>query len=181
MTMTTFSLSLLLFLSHGMTLAAQHRDHDPARHRQPYAGLEKHPVKALSAQEMDDLQTGKGMGMALAAELNGYPGPRHVLDLDEALGLTERQRQTISALFGSMSREAIRAGAKVIEEEQRLEVLFSSGKAEETALEPILRRIGEARAELRRTHLVYHLRTKATLTPQQVAQYNRLRGYAGDH
>ena len=32
------------------------------------------------------------MGLALAAELNGYPGPRHVLDLADQLGLTPEQQ-----------------------------------------------------------------------------------------
>jgi Spy/CpxP family protein refolding chaperone len=117
------------------------------------------------------------MGLALAAELNGYPGPKHVLDLEDALELTERQRQAMGALFERMTREAILAGGKVIAEEERLDALFSSGTADETALEHVLRQIAQARAELRRIHLVYHLRTKAGLTAEQAEQYNRLRGY----
>jgi hypothetical protein len=42
---------------------------------QPYAGLEARAIKALSEQQIADLEAGRGMGMALAAELNGYPGP----------------------------------------------------------------------------------------------------------
>ncbi|HEY0442316.1 MAG TPA: hypothetical protein VGD36_19780, partial [Xanthobacteraceae bacterium] len=45
-----------------------------AQTQQPYAGLEARPVKALSEQ-IADLRAGRGMGLALAAELNGYPGP----------------------------------------------------------------------------------------------------------
>src|SRR4051812_36526408 len=52
-----------------------------AQSGQPYAGLEQRPIKALSQQQADDLRTGRGMGLALAAELNGYPGPSHVLEL----------------------------------------------------------------------------------------------------
>ena len=33
-----------------------------------------------------------GMGLALAAELNGYPGPAHVIELAKSLGLSEPQR-----------------------------------------------------------------------------------------
>jgi hypothetical protein len=43
----------------------------------PYAGLQQRGVKALSDQQIADLRAGKGMGLALAAELNGYPGPIH--------------------------------------------------------------------------------------------------------
>lgn len=47
----------------------------------PYTGLQERPIKALSDQQIDDLREGRGMGLALPAELNGYPGPRHVLGL----------------------------------------------------------------------------------------------------
>jgi hypothetical protein len=30
-------------------------------------------IKALSDQQVSDLRAGRGMGLALAAELNGYP------------------------------------------------------------------------------------------------------------
>ena len=46
-----------------------------AQSQQPYAGLEGRSVKALSEQQIADLRAGRGMGLALAAELNGYPGP----------------------------------------------------------------------------------------------------------
>ena len=41
---------------------------------QPYAGMETRPIKALSEQQIADLRTGRGMSLALAAELNGYTG-----------------------------------------------------------------------------------------------------------
>ncbi len=44
----------------------------------PYAGLERRAVKSLSEQQVADLRAGRGMGLALPAELNGYPGPVHV-------------------------------------------------------------------------------------------------------
>ena len=47
----------------------------------PYAGYQQRPIKALSEQQIADLRAGRGMGLALAAELNGYPGPVHVLAL----------------------------------------------------------------------------------------------------
>ena len=37
----------------------------------PYAGQEGRPIKALSEQQIADLRTGRGMSLALAAELNG--------------------------------------------------------------------------------------------------------------
>jgi hypothetical protein len=45
----------------------------------PNSGQESQEIKALSESEIADLLAGKGMGWCQAAELNGYPGPKHVL------------------------------------------------------------------------------------------------------
>jgi hypothetical protein len=48
----------------------------------------------LSQTDIESLQNGTGDafgGMAKLAELNGYPGPRHVLDLANELELTPNQ------------------------------------------------------------------------------------------
>ncbi len=37
------------------------------------------------------LENGEGMGIVKYAELNGYPGPKHVLELVNELRLTEEQ------------------------------------------------------------------------------------------
>jgi hypothetical protein len=37
----------------------------------PYAGMQTRPIKALSEQQISDLNAGRGMGLAMAAELNG--------------------------------------------------------------------------------------------------------------
>ena len=63
-----------------------------AQHAQPYSGMQARAVKALSDEQIADLKTGRGMGLALAAELNGYPGPRHMLELQKELTLSETQR-----------------------------------------------------------------------------------------
>src|SRR5712692_2276537 len=73
----------------------------------PYAGMQTRPIKALSEQQMADLAAGRGMGMALAAELNGYPGPVHVLELADKLNLSPDQRAGIQRLFDSMKAEAV--------------------------------------------------------------------------
>jgi len=57
----------------------------------PYAGQQSRSIKALPEGDIAALQNGDGMGMAKAAELNGYPGPRHVLALAAELHLTEAQ------------------------------------------------------------------------------------------
>src|SRR5258705_4499780 len=72
-----------------------------------YSGMQTRPIKALSDQQVADLKAGRGMGLALAAELNGYPGPAHVLELSDKLALTVEQRARVRQLFESMKQEAV--------------------------------------------------------------------------
>ena len=72
---------------------------------QPYAGMQARSVKALSDDQVADLRAGRGMGLALAAELNGYPGPSHLLELADGLKLTDTQRAGIRQLFEAMKAE----------------------------------------------------------------------------
>src|ERR1700757_2891750 len=62
-----------------------------AQHMQPYAGQQKREIKALSEEDVAGYLGGAGMGYAKAAELNGYPGPMHVLELGDRLELTDEQ------------------------------------------------------------------------------------------
>ena len=143
----------------------------------PYAGQQTRDIKALSADEQADLLAGRGMGLARAAELNGYPGPLHVLELGTQLELSAEQRARTEALFGSMQREAARLGARIVDEERALDGLFVSKQASATTLAEALDRIGALQAALRRTHLDAHLEQARILTPAQTARYVELRGY----
>src|SRR5215212_12248994 len=87
----------------------------------PYAGMQTRPIKALSDQQVADLGAGRGMGLAMAAELNGYPGPSHVLELADKLELTPDQRKRIKAMFDAMKAEAVPLGSKLIEQEADLD------------------------------------------------------------
>lgn len=143
----------------------------------PYAGLEVRPIKALSAEDQAGLLAGQGMGMALAAELNGYPGPRHVLDMADDLALSPHQRHQTEQAFSEMAARARALGKAVIAAEESLDQLFGSGKPTPSAVTEATARVAALRGELRATHLGYHLRMQEILTAEQVASYNRLRGY----
>ena len=73
-----------------------------AQSQSPYVGQQFREIKALSPQEISDYLSGKGMGLAKAAELNGYPGPAHVLELATQLHLTADQKVKTEALFKRM-------------------------------------------------------------------------------
>ena len=105
----------ILFLVTGNVLAES-----------PYAGMQSRTVKALSEQQVADLSQGRGMGMALAAELNGYPGPSHVLELADKLELRPDQISAVRSLFESMKSESIPLGARLIEEETELDRQFAT-------------------------------------------------------
>ena len=86
-------------LTTGALAAAAEQAHAQMASDHSYAGMQTREVKALSREEMADLTAGRGMGLALAAEFNGYPGPRHMLDLASQLSLTDEQRTGIQQLF----------------------------------------------------------------------------------
>ncbi|MGY8706193.1 hypothetical protein RAD16_10695 [Bradyrhizobium sp. 18BD] len=134
-----------------------------AQSRQPYAGLEQRPIKALSHQQIDDLKAGRGMGLALAAELNGYPGPSHVLELGDRLDLTPDQRIQVQRLFDAMKQESVPLGSKLVEQERELDHLFSARVITLESLKAALVSISETQALLRESHLKYHLSTAALL------------------
>src|SRR5215470_10983654 len=147
-----------------------------AQSHQPYAGFENRPVKALSSQQIDDLQTGRGMGMALAAELNGYPGPAHVLELADRLDLTPDQRTKVQTLFDAMKAEAIPLGSKLLEREADLDKQFAMHTVTPESLKATTAQVAMTQGTLRETHLKYHLLTVAVLTPDQMHRYAELRG-----
>jgi hypothetical protein len=148
----------------------------------PYAGLQTREIKALSDEEIADLRAGRGMGLALTAELNGYPGPSHVLELAAQLGLSEQQRDNVQALFNSMKAEAVPIGQRLLAAEQDLNRQFAERVITPERLKAATAEIGAIRGELRYTHLKYHLSTATLLTPDQVRLYAELRGYtAGMH
>ncbi len=146
---------------------------------QPYAGQEARAVKSLSTQEVDDLLAGRGMGTAKPAELNRYPGPAHVLELKERLGLTPEQEKRTQAIHAGMQSEAMVSGRRVVDAERALDEAFAKGSIDQAALAGLVRELGRLHGEFRLAHLKAHIETKALLTPDQVSRYGYLRGYAG--
>src|SRR5262249_51123841 len=143
----------------------------------PYAGQQARAIKALSDDDIAALRKGEGMGMAKAAELNGYPGPAHVLQLAAQLGLTETQRSGVQAIFDRMSAAAKPLGAEVVTQEQALDQLFAKGNITPDHLAAATTAIAELQGRLRAVHLSAHLETRALLNADQIARYQQLRGY----
>jgi hypothetical protein len=146
----------------------------------PYAGMQTRSIKALSNEQIADLRAGRGMGLALAAELNGYPGPSHVLELADKLDLSTDQRASVQRLFASMKAEAVPLGMKLLDQEASLDKQFASHTVTPEGLKTATAAIATTQGELRDAHLKYHLSTVALLSSDQMQRYAELRGY-GDH
>lgn len=145
----------------------------------PYAGQENRAIKALSADETKQYLAGAGMGYALAAELNRFPGPMHVLELADKLALTPPQRASTERLMATHKSEARAVGGKLVEAERALDRLFASGKVSEAALAEHVRAVAGLQGEYRLSHLDTHRRMRDILTAEQVRRYDELRGYTG--
>ncbi|MGB2867454.1 MAG: hypothetical protein WBD36_03310 [Bacteroidota bacterium] len=123
------------------------------------------------------LEKGEGMGMALYGEINGYPGPKHVLEFKDELGLTKEQMKKTESLINDVNSSATVKGQEVIEAEEDLNESFVTGKVTERALRAKLEKIGKLRGELRFVHLQAHLKMKQILSANQITRYNELRGH----
>lgn len=166
--MTRILVALTLIAASGVAFGQSH---------QPYAGMEQRAIKALSEQQIADLRAGRGMGLALPAELNGYPGPLHVLEHADALGLSAEQRKRTQALFDAMKAEAVPVGERLIEQEAWLDRLFAAHEVNPANLAVVTDEIGATQARLRQAHLKYHLAMMDVLSPAQIEHYRKLRGY----
>lgn len=167
----------ILFLVPVAAVPAQSQDHRPAA---PYAGQQTRSIKSLSDDDVAELRRGGGWGLAKAAELNGYPGPAHVLEHADALGLTAAQRSAIRAIFSKMEADAVAEGGRLLALEEALEADFANRTVTPDSLARRVAAIAESLGRLRNIHLATHLSTPAQLTPAQVARYDALRGYKAD-
>lgn len=144
---------------------------------QPYAGQQSRGVTSLSPEDISQLLAGGGWGLAKPAELNGFPGPAHVLELADKLALTPDQRTRVERIFKRMQARAKSIGARYVAAELAIDEVFRSGKAASGGLETRLRDAERLRSELRRVHLQAHIETTPLLTNAQRKRYDELRGY----
>jgi hypothetical protein len=84
------------------------------QHTNAYAAFKGREVASLSEADVLAMRAGRGMGLALPAELNGYPGPMHVLEHAAAITLSPEQTERVKATFDRMKRRAIAAGEAYI-------------------------------------------------------------------
>lgn len=143
----------------------------------PYTGQQTRAIKSLSDQDVTALLAGQGAGFAKAAELNGYPGPAHVLELATPLHLDASQLTATKALMAEHQVRARLIGADLLDAEAVLDRLFAQKEALPRAVDQATQKIVLLRGRLRAEHLKTHLSQTALLSPEQTQLYSALRGY----
>jgi Spy/CpxP family protein refolding chaperone len=143
----------------------------------PYAGKEGSTIKALTDKEIKQYLDGEGMGLAKPAELNSYPGPRHLLDVAEKLNLDAATKGKVQNIFDAMHATSVRLGKDIVENEKKLDAAFASRKIDRQKLTELTDAIGRLQGKYRAGHLQAHLEVTKLLTADQIARYNALRGY----
>lgn len=167
-------------LSVSLVAGAQtlHRgSHSAQPTENPYAGEQNRAITSLSAEDVKALQEGQGWGLAKPAEFNGVPGPAHLLELAQEIGLSQTQVEQVQKLFKDMKAQAIALGNEYIAAEKAVDDYFRQGKFSDRVLREVVDQAEQARANLRFLHLSYHHKTLEVVTPEQIKQYNQLRGY----
>jgi Spy/CpxP family protein refolding chaperone len=155
----------------------QHGEAPPAA--QPYAGQQAHTITSLSADEVQGFLEGRGMGLARPAELNGFPGPMHVLELDKDLALTDVQRAKLKASMDAVKAKTRALGLRYIAAEQAVDEAFRVNAGPKVTAARVAT-ASKLRGDIRYAHLAAHLEITPLLTASQRARYAELRGYQ-DH
>ena len=160
-------------------LHSKHSPHSepPSHHSQPYTELVKREIKALSAQDVQGFIEGQGMSLALAAELNGYPGPQHTLEFAQQLTLSEKQIQATQDLLLAHKAEVSMLGKQLVEQEKKLDAFFASKTMSAELIDEWTAVVAKTHAAIRASHLKTHLLQTSLLTLNQISQYQVLRGY----
>ena len=149
----------------------------PAGHEHQAANSSAPASPGLSDAQRAQYLNGEGMGMAKPAELNHYPGPRHVLDNAERMKLSPEQLDATKALFASVQERAKALGRQLVDREDELNRLFSDQAADETRVKQLVAQIAALQGELRTVHLSAHVRERGLLSAEQVRIYDQARDY----
>lgn len=169
---------VLLILALLLPVFAAQASESASSHHSKYAGQESRAIKSLSAEDIAELKRGGGWGLAKAAELNGVPGPIHLLEMKDEIGLDKTQRTAIRAIYRRMKSQAIIHGERLIDLERRLESGFRDRTITDELLRASLSAIADTKKELRYVHLAAHIETLKILAEKQIRTYNALRGYS---
>jgi len=130
--------------------------------------------------DRDVLLSGEGAGQGMFAEEHGYPGPKHVLDMQKDLQLSEEQRKSVQNIFDEMKSRAKELGQAIVKIEVELNSAFADGMITEKSVRDDTEEIGRIRGKLRSVHLIAHMKTQKILNETQLAKYKKMRAESKD-
>lgn len=186
--MRTFSVSAALFVAVALVsssaVAQEGGDSDMSKgrmhqmHGQAEGGMQGMGgmLSGVSEQEKEALLKGGGLGAGMIAMMNGYPGPKHVLEMGDELELTDAQRESIGTIYGKVKAESVKYGTELVEKDEALAAMFTSGSVDTGDVEKLAREIGELQGRVRAEHLNAHVKTYDALTPAQREKLSSMQG-----
>jgi Spy/CpxP family protein refolding chaperone len=133
-------------------------------------------LSGISESEKKALLAGSGLGAGMIAMQNGYPGPKHVLEMGDELGLTAEQKEEIGTLFAERKASFVDMGSELVKKDEELTAMFASGSVKTKDVEKLAREIGQLQGELRAGHLNAHVLTWEALTEAQREKLASMRG-----
>ena len=147
----------------------------PAHHGAP-GGTPHHALaQTCDGAFEENVRDGRGFGMAFVADQQGYPGPLHVLELKDRLGLSRDQEAKAEGLLAAMFAESRPKSARLLDAEAKLRRLFAGSRPDEAAVRTTVTEVEMARADVRLVHLMFHLKMREALTDEQVRIYREAR------
>jgi hypothetical protein len=176
--MNRIALGIAIVLAASIAALAQHSHKQPAASAQPYAGQDKRAVAMLTEEEVAGFLAGRGMGLAKSGEVNGFPGPMHVLELGEQLQLSQVQRAAVNAAFDTMKAKAVALGQRYVDAEMAVDQAFKANAAA-PVIEARVAAANQLLGEIRMAHLAAHIAITPVLSEAQRSKYAELRGYTG--
>ena len=90
----------------------------------------------------------------------------------------EEQEETVQGIFTEMQAEVKPLGRELLDLEERLDRAFRDEAIDEDSLAQLTEESAAVEGSLREAHLSAHLKTRDILSPEQVEEYDRLRGYS---
>jgi len=139
-----FTLFVLFILSTSISSFAE-------THTSKYIGEEHRKIKSLSTDDIVELKKGGGWGLAKAAELNGVPGPVHILEMEDKINLTKDQKMKVQKIYNEMKAEAMSLGEQLIHLEEELNNHFANRTINQALLKKLVHEIENVRSKLRIT------------------------------
>lgn len=155
---------LLLLLSAAVLPAGAQHVHAPAT-------ADDQATSTLTTEQVRQLLNGDGMGLARTAETQRYPGPKHLLERAEELGLTADQQRQLTAIREQMLIEAKRLGREIVDAERALDAAFLARTITAESLAQWTTAIAALQGRLRAVHLSAHLASRPLLQANQIERY----------